>query len=857
MRQYLKASILTALALFSSGVLAIAQARQALPSALKPAPAQAPSQAPAPTAPEKPASTPIPLADVARRAELAAASLRNIEADSTSEQSAAKIEADLPALAREIDARVEEDSRILSGYPSLDTLRNRETGWRKLADNLTAWERELAASATQLEKALVDLTEQQQTWKLTRELAESSAGTPPEVFQSIEALTAAQTRTRATVEKRQTATLKLQSRIVQQEARLAEALGSIGRARDEAVSRLFVRDSPPLWSAEAFSHDWSKMKVEGLSSFKAELNDFKVYAALQTGSLVLHLFVILSLIAAFYWMRRQVEPLSDDDERVTRAAILFARPVGPAILISMIVSDSIYPHEPRLWRAGLVTLALIPTIVILRRLIQPRLFPILNALAVFYVVDLVRGIGVSTHFPSRIFFLAELLAGVIFLVWQIKSWRSSNASHERDRLIKVIEGFARVALVLFSAAFLANTLGYVTIANLVANAVLRSGYLAIILYAGIAIAYALVLFALRVWPFTLLGAVRRNQDLLRRRFRKIFQLSAFLVWLFYTLEMLSLRAPLYQIVKDVLTAEFGVGAFKMTLGHLLGFGVAIWAAFLVSRFIRFILDEDVYSRLSLPRGMSYAISTALNYTILLIGFLIAIAALGLDLTKFAILAGAFSLGLGFGLQNILNNFVSGLIVLFERPVNVGDIIQTTEATGVVKRIGVRASVISTADGSDVIVPNGKLISDSVINWTSLNRSRRLVIRVGAGYGSDPDRVMELLKEVAGAHKLVATDPQPQALLVEFGADSLTFELRAWTNYIDRWEQVRSDLAVAIDSAFTAEKISIPYPQRDLHLRSAHPNVLSALGKQRPGEADPIASSAKTSEPLKTSEKGAK
>ena len=145
--------------------------------------------------------------------------------------------------------------------------------------------------------------------------------------------------------------------------------------------------------------------------------------------------------------------------------------------------------------------------------------------------------------------------------------------------------------------------------------------------------------------------------------------------------------------------------------------IAIWASVLVSRFVRFVLEEDVYSHLVLERGIPYAISTMLHYAILLIGFFVALGALGIDLTKITILAGAFSVGVGFGLQNVINNFVSGLILLFERPIKIGDIIEVGGNIGEVRRIGIRASIIRTKDGSEVIVPNGLLISGQVTNWT--------------------------------------------------------------------------------------------------------------------------------------------
>jgi len=213
--------------------------------------------------------------------------------------------------------------------------------------------------------------------------------------------------------------------------------------------------------------------------------------------------------------------------------------------------------------------------------------------------------------------------------------------------------------------------------------------------------------------------------------------------------------------------------------------------------------------------------------VLLIGFYTAASAVGVDMTKFAILAGAFGVGMGFGLQNIINNFVSGLILLFERPVKVGDVEQMDSASGVVDRIGIRASIIRTGNGSEIIVPNGKLISDQVINWTLSNRQRSLTLSVGAAYGVDPERVIALLKRLAALHPLISARPLPSAQLVGFGADALAFELHAWTECHEQWGQIRSDLAVAVHAEFLKENISMPYAQRDLHLRSISPEVLQS------------------------------
>jgi small-conductance mechanosensitive channel len=211
----------------------------------------------------------------------------------------------------------------------------------------------------------------------------------------------------------------------------------------------------------------------------------------------------------------------------------------------------------------------------------------------------------------------------------------------------------------------------------------------------------------------------------------------------------------------------------------------------------------------LPRGIPYAISTVVHYSVLVFGFFVALDALGVDLGKFTILAGAFGVGLGFGMQNIMNNFISGLILLFERPIKVGDTIQIDANTiGRVERIGIRASVIMLTNGSELIMPNGNLISNPVTNWTLSNCERLIEIPVNVTSKADPHHVMELLINVAKAHSDVIKNPPPQAVLTQPGIATQAYKLRAWIDAEDEWMRITSDLSLAINDALTKENISI-------------------------------------------------
>ena len=250
---------------------------------------------------------------------------------------------------------------------------------------------------------------------------------------------------------------------------------------------------------------------------------------------------------------------------------------------------------------------------------------------------------------------------------------------------------------------------------------------------------------------------------------------------------------------------------------MLALVATIWAAFLLSRFVRFALEEDIYPRLPMGRGLPYAISSLLHYVILLLGFLVAIATMGVDVNRLTLLTGAFGVGVGFGLQTIVNNFISGLILLLERPIQVGDAIQMGDLDGEVRRIGIRSTTVYTGRGAVVIVPNATLISSNLTNWTLRDRIRRLDLSVGVAYGTDPQRVIAALADAAASVSGVLGRPGPVALFEGFGESALKFELRAWTDRFDEWGAVRSRIAVTVNERLKSEGIAMPFPQRDITL----------------------------------------
>ena len=764
-------------------------------------------QASASPAKPNPAPTPIPLTTVAVEAQSAMTSLEEIDASVSRDQSSAGVIAgSLSNLTSEIDARIAEDMRLLTASPSLDVLYQLKSTWQNFGDNLSALARELGQRATSLEEERARLDQLKKIWQATLQSAKQP-DTPQPFLQSIQKVVDSVERTRQAAESNREQVLTLQGRLSEQEARVRTALSSVEQSQNRALKSLLIRDSPPIWSGEiSLGREWEKQIG---ASFSSQLKASTAFAKQHPFAFLVHALLIVLIAIALQLMRRRMRKVTEEKPDLLRAVPILDLPVSMAFLLSLLIVAPIYPQAPRFIQAIMGTAALIPTVLILRKLLQPNSYPILSALVVLYFVGQLRLLAASLPHSGRLLFLGQMLGGSLFLIWLLRSWHLPTAAAEtHGRLWRGIRAIALIGLIILPAAFLANIFGYVNLGNLLGIIFLKSVFVAAMLYTAIRILEGLIIIALQVRPLGSLRVVSLHRPMLQRRTCRVLEFLAFLFWLSLILNFFGLLTPLTGTTRAALNANLGIGSLNISVHSILAFLIAIWASFLVSRFLRFLLEEDVYHHFHLAPGIPYATSTMLHYAILLLGFFIALGALGIDLTKITILAGAFSVGIGFGLQNVINNFVSGLILLFERPIKIGDMIEVSGIAGEVRRIGIRASVIRTADGSEVIVPNGSLISSNVTNWTFSDVLRAIEVSVNVVGGADPQRVFELLKSTAASHPGVAREPSPQVYVVNFTAGAVTFQLRVWTDQYHEWAQLRSDLSVAVNDALAREKIAI-------------------------------------------------
>jgi small-conductance mechanosensitive channel len=757
------------------------------------------ASSPTPTPAQEP--TPYPTSSIVDEADRTAAEITKIHSEVT-DDATPELRKFLPKLKANINARVAETDLILHGDARIGELQSLTTRWIILRDDIALRTRLLNDELAELDANSTRLAQLTATWNATSTAA-SGNGTPDDILNRIRNTRRQLSTETATLASKRTTLLELQSKLADQNNRIASELTAVQLARDHAFTGLLLRDSPPLWKFSSLSRSVRSTQIRENNAPFFQLRESSNYLFQQRGLITLHLFLWIVLVLLFRSAQRKVSKWVKTDPALEGSTTIFHIPLATASLLALWLGFPLYSGAPPLLTAMLGTALLAPLMVVVGRLIEPPLKPVVWTLAVFCLTSQIREAATPFPLAGRVIYLAETLGGVALAVWILR--RSHFAVAPQNSLLrKVAVAGARAGLLFFGCASVANILGYVNLASFAGAVGLQSAYLGVLLYAVCHIAEGFLTFALNVPPLSLLSMVRHHKALLEHRIAKCFRLLAFLVWTVFTLEKLSLLNPVVATLAAFLTTPiFG----PVSLGGVLTFLLTVWASFLISEFIRFALEEDVYRRLSLKPGLPFAISTFIHYAILLLGFYLAAAALIGDAGKFTILAGAFGVGVGFGLQNIVNNFVSGLIVLFERPVKIGDYVQIGTSTGAVRKIGIRATIIRTDDGSEVIIPNANLIANPVINWTLTDQHRRLEIDVATAAGVEPRRVIALLEETAAAQSTICKTPPPQAVLAKFTPTVLSFELRIWTLEISNFDRLRSDLTIAISETMAKNNIA--------------------------------------------------
>lgn len=605
----------------------------------------------------------------------------------------------------------------------------------------------------------------------------------------------------------------LQNEILVIEERERTARDDVAQAEAKRVKALFQLQQPPLWGLETGAFASS---VSGSSRFVGQAIPGAIrFAQDHPVRLVLHFFGWVLSYALVIYLRRAFEsaPVGAPTSKAT------ARPISASLLMMLLATPFIYPDAPSGVVQILGLILVIPLLRILMLYLERLLHPALFTLAALFLLERIAT-GVARDIVlQRVVLLVLNVATIALLAWA-RSLHISGRLSLGPRMTNVVRQLGVLGIALSLLSLVLNVLGNVDLAILLQGTTVRAATVAAGLYAIVIVIDELVALTVHSLKARGMRSVINNERKIVPRAHRLVTIFTTFAWLMTLLASLRLLLPLRDAMVDALRASWSIGTVTLSLGRVLAFVVAVFIAVRASRITQVLLHDDVLPRFALPRGVPAAISTIANYVMVLVGLLLGAGVLGIGLSNLTLIVGALGVGIGFGLQNVVNNLVSGFILIFERSVQVGDTIQLSDVSGKVTQIGLRASRLRTFNGSEVVVPNGELISNQLVNWTLSDNRRRLDLSIGVAYGTDQAQVHALLREVLANAPDVLTDPAPAVVFESFGDSALMFRVYFWIAEFDTGVTVTDQVNTAIAIAFDAAGIEIPYPQRDVRIRTA-------------------------------------
>jgi len=577
--------------------------------------------------------------------------------------------------------------------------------------------------------------------------------------------------------------------------------------------RAFSKEYPYLWQSsgkdytKSFSDAWE-------TTLKTSIQLLNYYFLTNWG---IHIFGLLIFISFYSWTLLSVRKIrllkSGPDSILNQAHYIPEKPLLSALLISLFITFFLYDHPPVVFMEIIMLVLIIATGLLVRKTWPKQLFRFWIIVLCLTLVAGLSNLFLLVSYTDRIIVFLLGIAGA-GAGWQFLQILKNSKNSYPEKSVLFVKVF--VAVLLFSV--FCNIIGRFSLAKMFLVAAVL----------GIWQAMSLVIFVrvLMEAVFLQLEASKENSGmptyfdfaLLQQRFKSVLNIIAILLWLILLAGNLNILDALYDFAANLLTQTRKIGGNEFTYGSIVVFVLVIWAATVVSKAVSYFFEFADYHSTSASKKNKLSSSILLiKLAIFSIGFLLAITASGIPMEKITIILGALSVGIGFGLQTIVNNLVSGIILAVEKPVEVGDVIEIGTKSGTVKEMGIRASKIATADGSEIIVPNGDLLSQHLTNWTLSNNHRRVELIIGVAYGSDLKVVKDLFHQIIDNREDIMQDPKPMVLIHYLNSSSVDFRILFWVEDISNWITLKSQVLSDVYEVFYREGISLPFPQSDVYI----------------------------------------
>ncbi len=606
-----------------------------------------------------------------------------------------------------------------------------------------------------------------------------------------------------------------------------ENLSEIQTAVEKIENTLLNTKGPALHTVLFKKEKDEKIIGSIMGNLKRNMLPVQDYIGNNKFRFLIILFIFIFIYGVLVFIKRNTDIAPREGVQnllINKAFKLLSNPLPTSLFISLIITRFLSPFAPQDYYKLIYVATLLPLMILIPKLLDKELKKYIYGIGlIFFLANLI-------DFILYGFILNNLL--LILLAFALLYGLIDFSRNKRTDLIfrqKFIRGFLNgfifLSIFILSVTIISTFFGYYIFEEFIINAFIWIFFSIFLIYTVNIILSGFVDLVIESRRLQKFNIFKKFATDISSWFVKALNILAMLLWAYVAATLFKMNDFITTIFQKIWNFGFTTGNIDFSLGNMVVFIVTIWISFLIAKVLRIVLEEDVLNKLKLERGVPRAISVLAKYMIVIFGFFIAVAAAGMKLDKLAFIFGALGVGIGFGLQNVVNNFISGLILLFERPIHIGDTITVGNLEGTVKSIGMRASIIQTFDRSEVIIPNGNLVSNEVINWTLSDKMRRLEIKVGVAYGSDIEQVMKILKKCAMLHEQVMKDPPPYVWFTNFGDSSLDFRLLFFYPQFSGGMTVRTEVASAVDKALKKAKITIPFPQTDVHIKQENKNSI--------------------------------
>jgi potassium efflux system protein len=540
-----------------------------------------------------------------------------------------------------------------------------------------------------------------------------------------------------------------------------------------------------------------------------DLNNTQLYYFLKnaTGT---HLVGLLFLVVITFWIFYNRQKTLKNGEQLEaipdHANYIFSNPLAASLLVAAALIPYFYDHPPVAYVEMFFFISIVFALVLVKKSFSRPSFSFLVQLSILTIVyalsNLLIQITIADRFITMLLSIAAIIVAWLFYKKVKKDPEGQLPYTHTVVIIFIILQFLSLILNLTGRFSLAKILGITAVFNL---------WLLVILYfiIQILIQGIFLQFHSRKAENTFIAWI--DYAVLQKKFRSTLSAFAALLWIFFLLQNLNIDDWVHDYLNDVLNQSRSIGGASFTFGGFVIFIIVIWISTLLSKIISYFYDLSAQHATDMTalKKKNRASTLLIRIGVFTVGFLLAVAASGFPIDKLTIIFSAFGVGIGFGLQNIVNNLVSGMILAFEKPVQIGDIIEVGGHAGTIKEIGIRSSKLSTGDGSEVIIPNGDMISQQVVNWTLSNTNRRVEMAIAVAYGSDIEKVKKLLSDLLSTRDDIMKTPGPTVFVNSVTDKFVEFRVSFWAADIANASALRSNVLAAIYQMLGKEGVNLP------------------------------------------------